>query len=144
MAYQKTIPNWLQNIQCGVYHSSQWRQVRRNGTNCFLWFSWNRQEKVSNHWQKSTTQIWWNSLLTRWYQKTIPRPYQWNWSTFSAGPYYIHTDPTVPPKHTTPRPVSVHKPDTFVQELNKMLNFGIVVTFDKATLGISFFMIIDP
>ena len=52
---------------------------------------------------------------------------------FSGELYHIHTDPTVSPKCTVPRPVPGHQQDAFMQELNKVLNLGAIVSVDKAT-----------
>ena len=56
---------------------------------------------------------------------------------FLCEPYYIHTDPSVTPKQTPCRPIPVLLKETFKQEIDKMLNAGVIKPVHKATPWIS-------
>ena len=63
--------------------------------------------------------------------------------TFPGKPYHINMDPSVPPKHLPCRPVPVHQQDEFKKQLNEMLDAGIIVEVDEATLWINSFVIVE-
>ena len=54
-------------------------------------------------------------------------------STFPGKPYYINTDPSIPPKQLPCRPVPVHQQDEFKEQLNEMLDAGVITEVHEAT-----------
>ena len=61
---------------------------------------------------------------------------------FPGPPYHIHVDPGVAPKQTPCRPIPIHLKDAFQQEINKMLQAGILVPVTQATPWIKSFILV--
>ena len=60
------------------------------------------------------------------------------------GPdYHIQIDPSVPPKQTPCRPILIHLKVQFQQEINKMLETGVLVPVHKATPWINSFVLVE-
>ena len=55
---------------------------------------------------------------------------------FPGPPYTIHLDPSVLPKQMPCRPVPIHLKETFKQEIDKMLQAGMLKPVTEATLGL--------
>ena len=62
---------------------------------------------------------------------------------FPDPPYTIHVDPSVQPKQTPCRPVPIHLKETFKQELDKMLQAGVLEPVIKATPWINSFVLVE-
>ena len=58
---------------------------------------------------------------------------------FLGPDYHIQLDPSVPPKQTPCRPVPIHLKAQFQQEINKMLQAGVLVPVHEATPWINSF-----
>ena len=52
---------------------------------------------------------------------------------FPGEPYHINVDPSVPPKHLPARPVPVHQQAAFKQQLDDMIQAGVIVPVTEAT-----------
>ena len=61
---------------------------------------------------------------------------------FPSKPYNINLDKSVTPVQTRCRPVPVHLKEVFEQEINKMLNAGILKPVEKATPWINSFVLV--
>ena len=61
---------------------------------------------------------------------------------FPGKPYHINLDQSVTPAQTQCRPVPVHLKEVFKQEVNKMLNAGILKPVEKATPWINSFVLV--
>ena len=60
------------------------------------------------------------------------------------GPLYtIHLDPSVQPKQTPCRPVPIHLKETFKQEIDKMLQAGVLKPVTEATPWINSFVLVE-
>ena len=62
---------------------------------------------------------------------------------FPGLPYHICVDPGVTPKQTPCRPIPIHLKDAFQQEINKMLQAGILVPVTQATPWINSFILVE-
>ena len=60
---------------------------------------------------------------------------------FLGPDYHFHLDPSIPPKQTPCRPISIHLKDQFQQEINKILQAGVLVPVHEATPWINSFML---
>ena len=61
---------------------------------------------------------------------------------FPGKPYLINVDPNVPPKCLPARPVPVHQQAAFKQQLDDMIEAGVIVPVTEATPRISSYAII--
>ena len=61
---------------------------------------------------------------------------------FPGKPYHINLDQSVTPVQTQCRPVPVHLKEVFKQDINKMLNAGILKPVEKATPWINSFVLV--
>ena len=61
---------------------------------------------------------------------------------FSGHPYTIHLDPIVQPKQTPCRPVPIHLKETLKQEIDKMLQAGVLKLVTEATPWINSFVLV--
>ena len=52
---------------------------------------------------------------------------------FPGSPYHIQLDPSVTPKQTLCCPIAVHLKEVFQQEVNKMLQAGVLKPVQEAT-----------
>ena len=57
---------------------------------------------------------------------------------FPGSPYHIQVDPSVTPKQTPCQPVPVHLKDSFKQEIDEMLQAGVLKPVNQATPCIKF------
>ena len=62
---------------------------------------------------------------------------------FPGKPCEIQLDPKRPPKQTSCRPVPVHLKDAFKQEIDRMLNAGVLKLVQEATPWINSFVLIE-
>ena len=62
---------------------------------------------------------------------------------FPGPPYHIHVDPSVTPKQTPCRPITIHLKDDFQKEINKMSQAGILVPVTEATPWINSFVLVE-
>ena len=62
---------------------------------------------------------------------------------FPGPPYHIHVDPGVTPKQTPCRPIPIHLKDAFQQEINKMLQAGILVPVTQATPWMNSYVLVE-
>ena len=62
---------------------------------------------------------------------------------FLGPDYHIQLDPSIPPKQTPCRPIPIHLKDQFQQEINKMLQAGVLVPVHEATPWINSFMLVE-
>ena len=62
---------------------------------------------------------------------------------FPAPPYHIHVDPSVTPKQTPCWPVPVHLKEPFKQEIDKILQAGILKPVYQATPWINSFVLVE-
>ena len=62
---------------------------------------------------------------------------------FPGPPYTIHLDPSVQPKQTPCRPVPIHLKETFKQEIDKMLEAGVLKPVTEATTWINSFVLVE-
>ena len=63
--------------------------------------------------------------------------------TFPGPCYHIQIDPSVPPKQTPCIPIPVHLKEAFQQEINKMLQAGILGPVNEATHWINSFVLVE-
>ena len=61
---------------------------------------------------------------------------------FLGMPYEIQLDPKVPPTQTPCRPIMIHLKDAFKQEIDRMLNTGVLKLVQEATPWINSFVLI--
>ena len=60
------------------------------------------------------------------------------------GPdYHIQLDPSIPPKQTPCQPIPIHLKDQFQQEINLMLQAGVLVPVHEATPWINSFVLVE-
>ena len=62
---------------------------------------------------------------------------------FPGPPYTIHFDPSVKSKQTPCRPVPIHLKETFKQEIDKMLQAGVLKPVTEATPWINSFVLVE-
>ena len=62
---------------------------------------------------------------------------------FLGADYHIQIDSSVPPKQTPCQPIPIHLKEMFQQELNKMLQTGVLVPVHKATPWINSFILVE-
>ena len=62
---------------------------------------------------------------------------------FPGPDYHIQLDPSIPPKQTPCQPIPIHLKDKFQQEINKMLQVGVLVPVHEATPWINSFMLVE-
>ena len=62
---------------------------------------------------------------------------------FLGPDYHIQVDPSIPPKETPCRPIPIHLKVQFQQEINKMLEAGVLVPVHKATPWINSFVLVE-
>ena len=62
---------------------------------------------------------------------------------FPGPDYHIEVDPSVPPKQTPCRPIPIHLKAQFQQEINKMLEAGVLVPVHKAIPLINSFVLVE-
>ena len=62
---------------------------------------------------------------------------------FPGPDYHIQLDPSVPPKQTPCRPVPIHLKVQFQQEINKMLQAGVLVPVHEATPWINSLVLVE-
>ena len=62
---------------------------------------------------------------------------------FPGGPYHINVDPNVPPKCLPARPVPVHQQAALKQQLDDMIQAGVIVPVTEATPWINSYVIIE-
>ena len=58
-------------------------------------------------------------------------------------PYHIQVDPSVTSKQTTCQPVLVHLKESFKQEIDKILQVGVLKPVNHATLWINSFVLVE-
>ena len=63
--------------------------------------------------------------------------------TFPGLSYHIQIDPIIPPKQTPCRPIPVHLKEVFQQEINKMLQAGVLAPVNEATPWINSFVLVE-
>ena len=62
---------------------------------------------------------------------------------FPSPPYYIQLDPGVPSKQAPCNPFPVHLNEAFQEEVNKMLQAGVLKPVQEATLWINSFVLVE-
>ena len=62
---------------------------------------------------------------------------------FPRPVYHIQVDPSIPPKQTLCQPIPVHLKEKFQQEINKMLQEGILDPVHEATPWINSFVLVE-
>ena len=62
---------------------------------------------------------------------------------FLGPPYTIHLDPSIQPKLTPCRPVTMHLKEAFKKEIDKMLQAGVLKPVTEATPWINSFMLVE-
>ena len=62
---------------------------------------------------------------------------------FLGPDYHIQLDPNIPPKQTPCRPIPIHPKGQFQQEINKILQAGVLVPVNKATPWINSFVLVE-
>ena len=62
---------------------------------------------------------------------------------FQGPPYHIQLDPGVTPKQTPCHPIPVHLKEAFQQEVNKMLQVGVLKPVQEATPWINSFVLVE-
>ena len=90
--------------------------------------------KVSNHHGKVPKLITSKASLSR---------YFWWYRIFPGPPYHMQVDPSVTPKQTPCQPVPVHLKEPFKQEIDKLLQAGILKPLYQATPWISSFVLME-
>ena len=63
--------------------------------------------------------------------------------SFPGPPYHTQIDPGVTPKQTPCHPIPVHLKDTFKQEVDKMLQAGVLIPVHEATSWINSFVFVE-
>ena len=62
---------------------------------------------------------------------------------FLGPDYHIQLDPSIPPKQTPCQPIPIHLKYQFQQEINKMLQAGVLVPVHEATAWINSFVLVE-
>ena len=62
---------------------------------------------------------------------------------FPGEPYHVHTNPSITPKQTPCRPISVHLKQTFRQEIEKMLTARVIKPVHEATPWTNSFVLVE-
>ena len=62
---------------------------------------------------------------------------------FPGPDYHIQIDPSIPPERTPCRPIPIHLKAQFQQEINKMLEAGVLVPVHEATPWINSFVLVE-
>ena len=62
---------------------------------------------------------------------------------FPGEPYHINVDPSIPHKCLPARPVPVHKQAAFKQQLDDMIQAGVIVPVTEATPWINSYVIVE-
>ena len=62
---------------------------------------------------------------------------------FLGPDYHIQIDPSIPPKQTPCQPIPTHLKEMFQQEINKMLQAGVLAPLHEATPWISSFVLVE-
>ena len=62
---------------------------------------------------------------------------------FQGAEYHIQIDSSIRPKQTPCQPIPIHLKEMFQQELNKMLQAGLLVPGHKATPWINSFILVE-
>ena len=62
---------------------------------------------------------------------------------FPGPDYHIQLDPSIPPKQTPCQPIPIHLKEQFQQEINKMLQAGVLVPVHEDTPWINSFMLVE-
>ena len=62
---------------------------------------------------------------------------------FPGPPYHIQIDPKVMPKQTPCRTIPIHLKDVFQKQINKMLQAGVLLPVNEATLWINSFVLVE-
>ena len=62
---------------------------------------------------------------------------------FMGSDYHIQLDPSIPPKQTPCQPIPIHLKDQFQQEINKMLQAGVLVPVHEATPWFNSFAVVE-
>ena len=62
---------------------------------------------------------------------------------FPGEPYHNNVDPSIPPKHLPARPVPVHQQAAFKQQLDDMIQAGVIVPVTEATPWINSYVIVE-
>ena len=62
---------------------------------------------------------------------------------FLGPDHHIQLDPSIPPKQTPCWPITIHLKDQFQQEINKMLQAGVLVPVHEATPWINSFVLVE-
>ena len=63
--------------------------------------------------------------------------------SFPGPPYHIQIDPSVTPKQTPCHPIPVHLKEAFKQEVEKMLQAGVLKPVHEATPWINSFALVE-
>ena len=71
-----------------------------------------------------------------------PDVFQWI-GKFPGPDYHIQLDPSIPAKQTPCQPIPIHLKDLFQQEINKMLQAGVLVPVHEATPWINSFILVE-
>ena len=62
---------------------------------------------------------------------------------FLGADYHIQIDSSIPPKQTSCWPIPIHLKEVFQQEINKMLQAGVIVPVHEAILWINSFVLVE-
>ena len=62
---------------------------------------------------------------------------------FLGPPYHIQVNPKVTPKQMPCRPIPIHLKDVFQKEINQMLQAGVLLPVNEATLWINSFVLVE-
>ena len=62
---------------------------------------------------------------------------------FLGPDYHIQIDPSIPHKQTHCLPIPIHLKETFQQEINKMLQAGVLAPVHEATTWINSFVLVE-
>ena len=62
---------------------------------------------------------------------------------FLGADYHIQIDSSVPPKQTPCQPIPIHLKEMFQQEIDKMLQEGVLVPVHEATPWINSFILVE-
>ena len=63
--------------------------------------------------------------------------------SFPGPPYHIQIDPSISPKQTPCHPIPVHLKEAFKQEVDKMLQAGVLEPVHEATPWINIFVLVE-
>ena len=72
----------------------------------------------------------------------LPRCFLWDWK-ISRSPYHIQIDPSDTPKQIPCCPIPVHLKEAFKQEVDKMLQAGVLKPVHEATHWINSFVLAE-